>query len=54
MLKFSEANCNARFGTRVDIVSYLCRFETKWHQNSDASLKNIHKVASRKCLYNPV
>ena len=23
---FSEANCNARFGTCADIVSYLCKF----------------------------
>ena len=26
ILKFSEANCNARFGTCADIVSYLCKF----------------------------
>ena len=26
ILKFSEANCNARFGTSADIVSYLCKF----------------------------
>ena len=26
---FSEANCNARFGTCVDIVLYLCKCETK-------------------------
>ena len=25
-LSFSEANCNARFGTCADIVSYLCKF----------------------------
>ena len=25
---FSEANCNTRFGTCADIVSYLCKFET--------------------------
>ena len=23
---FSEANCNARFGTCADILSYLCNF----------------------------
>ena len=27
---FSEANCNTCFGTSADIVSYLCKFETKW------------------------
>ena len=32
-LKFSEANCHTRFGTCADIVSYLCKFETKSHQN---------------------
>ena len=26
ILKFFEAKCNARFGTRADIVSYLCNF----------------------------
>ena len=29
ILKFSEANCNTRFGACADIVPYLCRFETK-------------------------
>ena len=29
LLKFFEANCNSRFGTRADIVSYLCKFKTK-------------------------
>ena len=37
ILKFFEANCNTRFGTCADIVSYLCKFETKWHQILDAS-----------------
>ena len=27
--RFSEANCYTRFGTFADIVSYLCKFETK-------------------------
>ena len=31
ILKFSEANCNTRFGTCADIVSYLFKYETKWH-----------------------
>ena len=26
ILKFSEANCYARFCTRADIESYLCKF----------------------------
>ena len=40
-LSFSEANCHTRFGTYVDRVSYLCKFETKWHQILDASLTYI-------------
>ena len=32
-LKFFDA-C---FGTCADIVSYLCKFETNWHQILDAS-----------------
>ena len=28
--------------------SYLCKFETKWHQILDASLRYIDKVACRK------
>ena len=47
ILVFSEANCHARFGTCADIVSYLCKFETKWHQIVDASLRYIDKVACR-------
>ena len=46
---FSEANCNTRFGTGADTVSYLCKFGTKWHQILDAS--NIHKVAGRKIVH---
>ena len=26
ILKFFETKCNARFGTRAGIVSYLCKF----------------------------
>ena len=48
ILKLSEANCNARFGTFSDIVSYLCKFLTKWHQVLDASLSNNPKVACAK------
>ena len=48
ILAFSEANCHARFGTCADIVSYLYKFETKWHQILDASLRYIDKVACRK------
>ena len=48
IVKFSEANCHTRFGTCADIVSYLCKFETKWHQILDASLRYIDKVACRK------
>ena len=51
ILKFSEANCNARFGTSADNVSYLCKFWTKWHQILDASLSNNPKVACRKKVY---
>ena len=54
ILAFSEANCHARFGACADFVSYLCKFETKWHQILDASLKNIDKVACRISLYNSV
>ena len=54
ILEFSEANCNIRFVICADIVSYLCRFETKWHQILDASLRYIDKVACRKKIYNPV
>ena len=45
---FSEANCHARFGTCADIVAYLCKFLTKWHQICDASLINNPEVACRK------
>ena len=45
---FSEANCHTRFGTCADIVSYLCKFETNWHQILDASLRYIDKVSCRK------
>ena len=48
---FSEANCHARFGTWGDIVSYLCKFETKWHQILDASLMYIDKGPYRKKVY---
>ena len=48
--RFSEANCHARLGTCADIVSYLCKFETKWHQILDASLRYIGKVACRKTI----
>ena len=51
---FFVAKNNTRFGTCTNIVSYLCKFETKWHQILDAIWTNIHKVACRKCLYNPV
>ena len=44
---FFKTNCNTRFGTCVDIVPYLCKFETKWHQVLDPSLSNLHKVACR-------
>ena len=37
----SEANCHTRIGTWADIVSYLCEFETIWHQVLDANLKHI-------------
>ena len=47
---FSEANCYARFGTCADIVSYICKFLTKWHQNLDASLSYNPEVACRKEL----
>ena len=46
--RFSEANYHARFGTYADIVSYLRKFETKWHQILDAILRYIDKVACRK------
>ena len=48
ILKFFKANCNTRFGTCAYIVSYLCKFETKWHQILGASLRYIGKVACRK------
>ena len=48
ILEFSEANSNSRFVTCADIASYLCKFETKWHQILDASLRYIDKVACRK------
>ena len=48
IVKFSEANCHTRFGKGADIVSYFCKFETKWHQILDASLRYIDKVACRK------
>ena len=51
ILKFFLANCNTRFGTCADIVSYLCKFETKWHQILDASSRYIDKVACRKKSY---
>ena len=50
----SEANCHTRFGTCADIVSYLCKFETNWHQILDASLRYIDKVACGKKLINLV
>ena len=45
---FSEANCNARFGTCADIESYLYKFETEWHQILDVSWLYIDKAACRK------
>ena len=55
ILAFSEANCHARFGTYADIVSYLCKYVTKWHQILDSSLRYIDKVACRKKnIYNLV
>ena len=45
---FSETNCNTRFGTCADIVSYLCKFKTKRHQILDAGLRYVDKVACRK------
>ena len=52
---YSEANYNARFGTCVDIVSYLCKFWTKWHQILDTSLSNNPKLAClEKRIFNPV
>ena len=51
ILKFSEANCHTRFGTCVDIVPYLCKFETKWHQVLDASLRYIDTIACRNFFY---
>ena len=45
---FSEANCRTRFGLFLDIVSYLCKFEKKWHQILDASLSYIGKVLAEK------
>ena len=47
ILEFSEANCNTR-GTCADIVSYLCKFETKWHQILDASLRSLTKLLAGK------
>ena len=54
ILKFFEANCHTHFGTYEDIVSYLCKFETKLHQILDASLRYIDKLLAEKSLYNPV
>ena len=54
ILTFSVAYCHTPFGTCADIVSYLCKFETKWHQILDASLRYIYKVACRIFLYNHV
>ena len=54
ILAFFGANCHIRFGTCADIVSYLCKFETKLHQSLDASLRYIDTVAGRKKIYNPV
>ena len=48
---FSEANCHTRFGTCADIVSYLCKFVTKWHQILDTSLRYIDKAACRETVY---
>ena len=45
---FSEANCHTGFGTCADIVTCLCKFETKWYQILDAILRYIDKVSSRK------
>ena len=41
---FSEAK-GAHFGTHANIVPYLCKFETKWHQILDACLRYIDRVA---------
>ena len=37
----------SRFVTCADIVSYLCKFETKWHKLLAASIRYIDKVACR-------
>ena len=39
-----------RFGTCADIVSYLCKFETKGHQ----ILGTLTKLLGGKSLHNPV
>ena len=44
-------SCILTFGTCEDIVSYLCKLETKWHQILDASLRYID---TGKSLFNPV
>ena len=45
---FSITNCNISFGSCGDIVSYLCKFETKWHQILDANSKTLTKLLAGK------
>ena len=42
VLKFFGSKLPYTFGTCADIVPYLCKFETKWHQILDASLAYIN------------
>ena len=47
---FSEANCHTRFGICADKVSYLFKFETKWHQILETTSRYNDKAACRKKL----
>ena len=52
--KFYEANCNTRFVACADIVSYLCKFKTNWHQILDATFVTFSYLLAGKSLYNLV
>ena len=48
ILEFFWSKLPNTFWYMCDIMSYLFKFETKWHQIVDASLRYIDKVSCRK------
>ena len=51
ILKFFRSKLPYTFDTCADIVSYLCKFGTKWHQILYASLRYIHVRCLQRNIY---